>query len=262
LVYQIDDQIEKKLSNIIQPLFELFYHRHKIIKAFIESRNNYELAHKLSVGIETIIENLEATLEVKGNQYSQDLKEDIKQLMHDSLHYQRTLQTLENFDNTISIHLYNYQQKLEEISDRLQVALEELTSFNLFFEKTAPYFQRQIQGDLGYFKHGTDLINTAIASIRGIVEIEQAESDRSLERTIQILGAGLGAGGIAASAISGHVDKPLVIPQANSQIHPAVHSFLWSLLATILIGGLVGWINGTIPALLKTRKDRSQLPKK
>ncbi|MFM9268353.1 hypothetical protein [Tychonema sp. BBK16] len=46
---------------------------------------------------------------------------------------------------------------------------------------TCPYFQEQIKGDLGYFKHGTDLIKIAVDLVRGIVEIEQPECDRASE---------------------------------------------------------------------------------
>lgn len=52
--------------------------------------------------------------------------------------------------------------------------------------------------DLGYFRHSSTLLEQAISSIRGIVEIEQAERDRSLEQTIQVLGVGLGTGAIAS----------------------------------------------------------------
>jgi len=245
LVYLIDDNSEKSFGRALQPIFELFYHRHKITKAFIDSRKNYNYARELYIEIENNIENLETSLATKEDQYLQELKTNIKKLLHDSIPYQRALQTLENFDNTISIHDYNYQQKLLEISNRTQITLEELTTFSLFIEKTTPYLQRQIKADLGYFKHGTDLVETAIASIRGIVEIEQAERDRSLERTIEILAAGLGAGGIVASAVSGHIDKPLVIkiPQANDRIHPGVSSLLFSFLAALVVGGVVGLIN-------------------
>ena len=80
----------------------------------------------------------------------------------------------------------------------------------------------------------------------GIVDIEQAEIDRSLERTIQILGTGLGAGGIVVSAVANYVERDIVfrIPQNGDRIHPAVASLLWSLLAVIVVSGLVGWING------------------
>jgi hypothetical protein len=129
----------------------------------------------------------------KTEPYLQESKESIKQLLDDSWQCTKKMKPLNDFDNTISIHVYNYQEKLSEISDKCQLQPEELTTFSLFIEKTSPYLQRQIQADLGYFQHDTNLIETAIASIRGIVEIEQAERDRNLQKTIQAVGFGIGA---------------------------------------------------------------------
>ena len=98
------------------------------------------------------------------------------------------------------------------------------------------------------------------------MEIEQAQSDRSLERKIEILGAGLGAGGIVVSAVSAYVETPLVfrIPQTGDRLHPAVASLLWSLLAVVIVAGVVGLINGTWKingrVRLLGRKSVSQLP--
>ncbi len=98
--------------------------------------------------------------------------------------------------------------------------------------------QLHIKLVLGYFRHGTGLIEQAIASIRGIVEIEQARSelaqknrDDRLESTIQAIGVGLAAGGIAASSGTdklfetlrqNHVPAPLIL------WHPFVFSFVLS----------------------------------
>lgn len=258
-VYLVDDEIEEKLGQILQPLFELFYYRHKITTAFLDSRKNYDLLKGLYAKIEGIIASLETKIpefESNNDVASQEnvntdesltsLKITLKQLLRESLDYERLLEYLEDFNNTINIHVYNYQEKLSEICDKWQPSTEDLTTFKFFIDKTSPYFQRQIQGDLGYFKHGTDLIKIAVDLVAGIVDIEQAEIDRSLERTIQILGTGLGAGGIVVSAVANYVERDIVfrIPQNGDRIHPAVASLLWSLLAVIVVSGLVGWING------------------
>ena len=182
------------------------------------------------------------------------------------MNYERALEYLEEFNNTINIHVYNYQEKLLEISDKLQLQTDNLTMFKFFINRTCLYFQEQIKGDLGYFKHGTDLIKIAVELVGGIVDIEQAECDRSLERKIEILGAGLGAGGIVASAVSAYVETPLVfrIPQTGDRLHPAIASLLWSLLAVVIVAGVVGLINGTwkINGRLRLfgRKSAAQLP--
>lgn len=258
-VYLVDGEIEEKLKQIIQPLFELFCYRHKITKAFLDSRKNYDFLKGQYAKIEGIIASLETKIpefESNNDVASQEnvntdesltsLKITLKQLLRESLDYERLLEYLEDFNNTINIHVYNYQEKLAQICDKWQASTEDLTTFKFFIDKNSPYFQRQIQGDLGYFKHGTDLIKIAVDLVAGIVDIEQAEIDRSLERTIQILGTGLGAGGIVVSAVANYVERDTVfrIPQNGDRIHPAVASLLWSLLAVIVVSGLVGWING------------------
>ncbi|MEG5000230.1 hypothetical protein [Microcoleus sp. B4-D4] len=255
----VDDDIEDKLGQIIQPLFELFYYRHKITKAFLDSRSNYDLLKKLYVEIEVTIASLQtkiAEFESNNDVDSQEnvnldksltyLKIKLKELLGESLNYERALEYLEDFNNTINIHVYNYQEQLSEISYKWQFSTDKLSAFNFFIERSCPYFQRQIQGDLGYFKHGTDLIKIAVDLVAGIVDIEQAEIDRSLERTIQIWGTGLGAGGLVVSAVSNYIQTPLVfrIPQKGDVLHPAVASLLLSLLVVILVSGLMGWING------------------
>lgn len=119
----------------------------------------------------------------------------------------------------------------------------------------------QIVGDLGYFRHGTNLIDQAIASIRGIVEIEQASRDRTnqialrnseiaeknrddrLESTVQAIGVGLAAGGIAASS---GTDKVLQTVQ-NYQIpvlmqwHPFLFSFALSFAIALFAAGITWW---------------------
>ncbi|WP_293355198.1 MULTISPECIES: hypothetical protein [unclassified Microcoleus] len=281
-VYLVDDDIEGKLGKIIQPLFELFYHRHKITKAFIDSRRNYDLLKELRLEIEQTIEKGEAKItEVSGielptgvdSPQSVNIDESLKylkikhkELLRESLKYERALEYLENFNNTISIHVYNYQEELLQISDKLQLLTDDLTTFKFFIDRNCRYFQEQIKGDLGYFKHGTDLIKIAVELVGGIVDIEQAECDRSLERTIQILGTGLGAGGIVVSAVSAYVERPIVfrIPQKGDVLHPAVASLLWSLLAVVIVAGVVGLINGTwkINGKLRLfgRKSTAQLP--
>ncbi|MCC3416109.1 hypothetical protein [Microcoleus sp. PH2017_02_FOX_O_A] len=110
------------------------------------------------------------------------------------------------------------------------------------------------------------MIKIAVELVGGIVDIEQAECDRSLERKIEILGTGLGAGGIVVSAVANYVERDIVfrIPQNGDRIHPALASLLWSLLAVILVSGLMGWINGAwkINGRLRLfgRKSVAQLP--
>ncbi len=73
-----------------------------------------------------------------------------------------------------------------------------------------------------------------VDTIRGIVETEQAESDRSLENTIQILGIGFGGGAIVSGVVVQNIDKiniPLI--SAKDPPNPFYASLLLSFLATL-----------------------------
>ncbi|MBW4678294.1 MAG: hypothetical protein KME52_31240 [Desmonostoc geniculatum HA4340-LM1] len=82
-----------------------------------------------------------------------------------------------------------------------------------------------------------------IGTIRGIVELEQAKRDRSLERTIQVLGVAFGGGAIVSGVVTQHIDKPFA-PQINFKypVHPLVSSLLWSVLATAIFGMVAWWV--------------------
>ncbi|TAF07278.1 MAG: hypothetical protein EAZ77_10330 [Nostocales cyanobacterium] len=81
------------------------------------------------------------------------------------------------------------------------------------------------------------------------METEQTERDRSLERTIQILGIGFGGGAIFSGVIVQHIDKinqPIPIISPNSPPNPFSASLFLSFIATIgctLIAMLGIWIN-------------------
>ncbi|TAG05207.1 MAG: hypothetical protein EAZ45_06345 [Oscillatoriales cyanobacterium] len=216
-----DEQTDKDFNTCQEEIFDLLFYRNKIIKVFQDSRLIYsELDREYRI-IEKNMEVLQAQF-ARGTVLTPsqllEFQEQLKQLFSKGITYTRLLRKLEDYDNTIDLNLNNYTDILSKICDILGIDKEELSILNNFSRKTAPYMRSQIAGDLGYFRHGTNLIEQAIASIRGIVEIEQARSDRTnqielrkselgeknrddrLESTVQAIGVGLAAGGIAASS--------------------------------------------------------------
>ncbi len=260
-----DKQTDKDFSTCQQEILDLLFYRNKIIKAFQDSRLIYD-----ELGREYRI--IEKNMEILQDQFSrgtvltatqlQEFQEQLKQLFSKAVTYTRLLRKLEDYDNTIALNLNNYIDILQTICDILGTDKEELSILNHFSRKSAPYMRSQIAGDLGYFRHGTNLIEQAIASIRGIVEIEQARSDRTnqielrksedkekyrddrLESKVQAIGVGLAAGGIAASS---GTDKVLQTVQ-NHQIpilmqwHPFLFSFALSFAIALFAAGITWWL--------------------
>ncbi len=167
------------------------------------------------------------------------LTEKLKELPQLAAKYTRLLRNLEDYQNTIAINTENYHERSQQIHGKIQQ--ENLEFLEIFYQKNALFFQKQISADLGYFHHGSALLEQAISSIRGIVEIEQAKRDRSLETTIQIIGVALGGGAIVSGVVTENIDKPFAPLNFKYPFHPLVSSLFWSVLAT-LVFGLLAWL--------------------
>jgi hypothetical protein len=208
-----DETADQQYDKYQQELISLFLYRTKIVKAFQDSRLIYTALNQAYSKIEVDLNSLEQQFDPSNTStnytYLNDFKSQLKNLARESLSYTRLLRKMEDFGNTIEINLYNYNETIEQICGKLETDKEELSFFKYFGEKTAPHFQRQIKADLGYFEHGTDLIEQAIASIRGIVEIDQAEANQDLQDLIQAVGVGIAAGAIVAST-SGLITQPWI----------------------------------------------------
>ena len=259
-----DKQTDKDFNTCQEEILDLLFHRNKIIKAFQDSRQIYrELDREYRI-IEKNMEILQAQFSrgtVLTAPQLQEFQEQLKQLFSKAVTYTRLLRKLEAYDNTIALNLYNYVNILSKICDILGIDKEELSILNNFSIKIAPYIRSQIAGDLGYFRHGTNLIDQAIASIRGIVEIEQARSDRTnqtalrnseekekyrddrLQSTVQAIGVGLAAGGIAASSGTDKVFQTVQDHQIPilMQWHPFLFSFALSFAIALFAAGITWW---------------------
>ncbi len=148
------------------------------------------------------------------------------------LQYSEYLTEFDKYRLTIETNTKNYAEKLRQIQEKS--ANENLQFLSNFNQIISIKFSNQIQTDLGYFANTPGLIDKAITSIRGIVEIEQAERDRSLENTIQRLGIAFGGGAIVSGVVTQHIDKPFAPGIINFKypVHPLASSLLWSFVAT------------------------------
>ncbi len=230
----VDEQADKNLSLISSELLDLFFFRTKVVKAYQDSREIYKL-------LDEVYKDIEKELKILPNNSSNSLTQEdldkltekLKYLAELAVKYTRLLRNLEDNQNTIAINSENYHDRLQQISSKTQQA--DLSFLESFYHKNSALFQKQINFDLGYFKHGTGLLEQVISSIRGIVEIEQAKRDRSLEQTIQIIGVALGGGAIVSGVVTQHIDKPFAPISVKNPPHPMILSLLWSVVAIALL---------------------------
>ncbi|WP_375341528.1 hypothetical protein [Planktothricoides raciborskii] len=293
-----DEMADRNLSKCFQPSFDLFFYRHKITKAFQDSREVYQQLKQYYLSLDPTLDKIQIQIDAaqpdpQDNTYLQILKTQLKQLSADSLIYDRLLRKLKDFLNTITINLNNYNDKIEQICAILGTDKEELSFWRYFGEQTAPQFQRQIEADLSYFEQGTGLISQAVASIRAIVEIDQAQCDRTWQRwekkrdkrqqellkqaeekataaqerqkelnedlqdQIEAVGVGIAAGAIMASS-SGLITQPWGFPSRDRLLLPP-HPFIIALAISSLFSVGAWWL--TKKKIERKRNQDSSLPK-
>lgn len=218
ILFFAEESSSENFNKIYWELPSLLLYHHKIITAYADSRLDYHELDKKVSEIETLISSLNSQPQknqILSSNELEDFNQKLKQLLTLSLDYSRKLRNLEYYQNTIAIHSSNYQTKLNY--------LQKLTNNNLDFftslcREEWTTLQTQIKADLNYFHQGTIILNQGIESIRGLIEIDQAKSDRlkqdrekqkdiRLQITILAIGSGLGVAGIISASY------PLITPK-------------------------------------------------
>jgi hypothetical protein len=282
LIWLFRDEIaDKTLQQCFSSTFDLFFYRHKVTKAFEDSREVYGQLKQYYRGLDPTLDEIQAQIDAAqpdplDNAYLQGFKNQLKQLSADSLIYDRLLRKMKDLLTTIDINCNNYNDKVAAICATLGTDKEELSFWRQFGENTAPQFRRQIEADLSYFGQGTGLMSQAVASIRAIVEIDQAQCDRTwqrwekkrekrlqeqlqkaeekakaeqerqaqaeqkLEKRIQAVGVGIAAGAIVAST-SGLITQPWQFPNSDRFWLPP-HPFIIALFGSIFCSWGAWWV--------------------
>ncbi|MGL5131959.1 MAG: hypothetical protein ACRC78_05485 [Planktothrix sp.] len=219
----------EKQGKYYQLLINLLCCRHKILYSYTQARWCYQQAKDLYKQLLPKVENIKK-LPQNQTEKLEFLKQELILIPQSFFEYGEYIQQMKLQLNTIKTNLKNYQRYLNQLNNIL-VSEDDLPFLNKFETRTKNKFIQQIKVDLGYLIPGQNLFSELINTIRGLVEIEQAEIDRSLEKTIAILGVSLGVGGIAASTFSGYVERPWI--NSNQSLfkifnHPGIFAFLLS----------------------------------
>ena len=218
-----ENQSSEDFINCYSEFIDLFYYRNKVITAYQQSRKQYKTAFDYYGKIETEIKSLNEFLKDKFLDQSllpkenlNFLKQNLKTLSQQDFTYSQTIRNLKHHGNTITINNKNYQQTIKTIQRKLKEKSlinysQNLDFFLAFINQDSQYFQDRIRDELNYFVEGSTLVDRAIASIRGITEIEQTENqlgheerdkqnNYDLQITILAVGTGMSAGGITGSS--------------------------------------------------------------
>lgn len=231
---------------------DLFCSYHKILYIYQLARQRYGEGRKIYSDLENKIQQFNSLITANQPNLSA-LKSLISQVPQTNLDYTRCCQDLETHHTAITTNITNYKICLDNIK-----AINNSNSplyWEDFFNKECQKWQQQIQTDINYLAPGKEIFGQLVDTIRGVVETQQAESDRrketadkirdtKLQNTIQAVGVGIGVGtgvgGIFSQTFPLIREKEWALP---SKEHPFLypHPFLTSFGGSLILGAFLGW---------------------
>ncbi|WP_449417791.1 hypothetical protein [Phormidium nigroviride] len=215
------------MTKLYVQFLQLFRFRNKVIWAYHQTRHLKSEMKQSSQLIQEIVNKLPEQV----NAPTIDLKK-LQQNLVNTLKilsvYAGHLSSLEEQHNTIKSNLTNYQIRLKTIA-KLDISrnscgasqlfwrslLEPNTNSNQpldFLESFSDYanekYLPQIEADRASLSAGLTLLENAIKTIEGIINIEQTKSDRNLNMTVALASTGLATSGVTATLLSTQVSSP------------------------------------------------------
>ena len=228
---QAISDISKTVAKLYVHLMRLFAFRNKVIWAYTQSR---QLKADLKEAARTI-QQIVTQLPQQVNAPKVDLKE-LQQSLVDALTifsvYAKYISRLEEQENTIKTNLKNYKRRLETIGKDMGNDAEAFKFLSSFSDFAKQKYVWQVAADNRSLTAGLRLLENAIQTIEGIIEIERAKSDRTLNVTIAAAGVGIATSGVYASTYASKIDSQ------QNQI-PANTVFWSSLGLGIVVAGAI-----------------------
>ncbi|MBR8836610.1 MAG: hypothetical protein DSM106950_21975 [Stigonema ocellatum SAG 48.90 = DSM 106950] len=136
---------------------------------------------------------------------------------------------LQTQHHTVEINWRNYEKQRCHDIFKNQKFLEEFS--RIVLDK----YQVQLEQDYLSLNPGLAILENTTATIRGMVEIEQAQRDRQLNTTIAIAGVGLATSQIASAVIIAQENPPKNIAFYQTQA-------FWVSIGTGAIASFIFWI--------------------
>lgn len=225
--------ISKTIDKLYVHLMQLFFCRNKVIWAYTQSRQ-FKGRLKDSYGkIKQLVNQLIARL----NAPKVDLKElqkDLVKFLTISSAYANNIVEMEQQENTIKTNLQNYNIRLKTIGKNMGNDAEAFKFMAKFSDFAKEKYVGQVEADNRSLSAGLRLLENAIQTIEGIIEIERAKSDRALNVTIGAVGVGIATSGVYASVYAAEIKTPKNSLPANT--------VFWSSIGWGIMFGVLGAI--------------------
>lgn len=220
VLYPNKDTYIKSLELIPRRWMYLLLYRHKIWYSYQEGSNSKE---KIRENFNKIIPFLRAhtspNLEIHNNYKLSDLKRDLGAIRQILSSYSIDLQAIGIHKETLNTNVDGYKQVLKQFIDKANDTCE-INRFRAngsandfkFLEDFGTIaeikYERQLEKDYATLAPGLAVLTGLTETIRGLVEVQQAEIDRRSNYIIAIVGLGLAASSAVAGIVATQVYQP------------------------------------------------------
>ncbi len=255
-----DKQEREKFYKNYNDFLDLFLYRARIISAFKEIRCQENLIAK---DLQKINDQIDSLRYHQNNTNSTEeelgfLKDKLTKLPKMAIEYGKKIGEMYYLQSrtVVEDNLLFYDEKLIELEFIKQVfSSKDIEYLINFSDKKCRIFLEKTIAKIKYFEHSSTLTDSAIASVRGQIAIEQTEleiqrqerekqNQYKQEITILAIGSGIAAGEIFASSYE-LIAKGEFPPLTSPYIHPFFLSILYSLLFGSFVAILI-WITPRI----------------
>ena len=163
--------------------FNLLCCRSKILFAYDQARWCYRQTRALYGQLEQEVKGFKELATERETRLEQ-LKQKLTEMPSKTFDYAGYLRDMEDHKTAIATNDHNYDYWLEKIREH-SLEDDSIKFLEDFLNQRTKRFEKQIETDLNYLKPGQQLFDQMLSSIRGIVDIEQAECDRALEKALR-----------------------------------------------------------------------------
>lgn len=234
---------------------QLFCYKHKIAWAYGKTRQlKQTLAKQFAPAVQSItpFETTSSQLNLLESELT-ELTKALDKNYQILSEYAQGIAYLEVQMQALKTNAYNYQERLQNIERKAnKLTPANPSNFDILktFNDLVKYkYQSQLEQDLAALSPGLRLREKQIDTIRGIVEIRQAQlddiiekRDRIFQETVETWGIGLATVGITATAISPFV--PNITTNDSTEKPPFIEAginFIFTILFSLLIGIFAKW---------------------
>ncbi|MGB3757483.1 MAG: hypothetical protein WBA07_14080 [Rivularia sp. (in: cyanobacteria)] len=253
------------------PLIDLLNSRSKIIYARSQAIWCYHQARKEYSKLETIVIEFNKVKNQPTNSKLKSFNQWLTQMSEISVNYARNLRDLKLHKTTIQTNSANYRSSLDRIN-KIGIKDDNLEFLSKFLELVEGTFVEQINTDIEYLTPGQNFFDKMINTIRGIVEIEQAEIDRALETALRdkdkaaeqreeriehliaLVGTGLTVTGISSQSPGKPVESIIALDCPKAGFTPCLTYSSFFVIFHVFVGAIAALILWLIIRLLSKSK--------